>query len=52
VFLPQKIVRDTAEDLSRFGNEVISKKVLDWVSDAERNVPYVRGSVFHLQLVI
>jgi hypothetical protein len=23
---------------------VVSKRVLDWVGDAERNVPYVRGS--------
>lgn len=43
VFLPRKVVEDTAEDLSRFGAEVISKQVLDWTSDAERNVPYVRG---------
>jgi hypothetical protein len=45
VFLPHKIVQDTAGDLSRFGDEVISKKILDWVSDAERNVPYVKGGV-------
>jgi hypothetical protein len=44
VFLPQKIVQDTSRDLSRFGDEVISKKVLNWTSDAEKNVPYVRGS--------
>lgn len=44
VFLPRKIVQDTAGDLSNFGEEVVSKQVLDWVSDAERNVPYVRGS--------
>lgn len=43
VFLPRKVVQDTAADLSRFGAEVISKQVLDWTSDAERNVPYVRG---------
>ena len=43
VFLPPKILRETATDLSRFGDEVLSKKVLDWVSDAERNVPYIRG---------
>ena len=43
VFLPQKIAEDTAADLSRFGEMVISQKVLDLVSDAERNVPYVRG---------
>lgn len=43
VFLPPKILRETATDLSRFGDEVVSKKVLNWVSDAERNFPYIRG---------
>jgi hypothetical protein len=45
VFLPQNIIRDTAADLSRFGDEVLTKKVFDWVSDAERNLPFVRGNV-------
>lgn len=44
VFLPRRIIKTTAEDISRFGDEVISKKVLDWVTDAERNTPYVKGS--------
>jgi hypothetical protein len=44
VFLPSKTINSTAHDLSRFGDEVISKKILDWVTDAERNTPHLRGS--------
>ena len=44
VFLPQDIQDAIAPDLERFGNAVLSKKVLDWNSDAERNTPYLRGS--------
>ncbi|KAG9235445.1 putative acyl-CoA dehydrogenase [Amylocarpus encephaloides] len=44
LFLPETIVESTTQDLSRFGDEVVSKKVFDWVSDAERNTPYLRGS--------
>jgi hypothetical protein len=43
VFLPNDIIESTAQDLSRFGEEVLSKKVFDWVSDAERNMPYLKG---------
>lgn len=44
VFLPKNVAEDNAEDLSRFGTEVISQKVFNLVSDAERNIPYVRGT--------
>ncbi|KAG0646083.1 Acyl-dehydrogenase family member 11 [Hyphodiscus hymeniophilus] len=44
LFLPDEIAEDTSKDLSRFGSDVISQKVFNLVSDAERNVPYVRGS--------
>ncbi len=30
-------------DLSQLGEEVVSKKILDWVTDAEKNIPYLRG---------
>ena len=43
VFLPTKILSNTSHDLSRLGNEVISKKIFDWVTDAERNTPYLSG---------
>ncbi|KAF4622772.1 hypothetical protein G7Y89_g14254 [Cudoniella acicularis] len=44
LFLPHDIVKSTTSDFVRFGDAVISKQVLDWTSDAERNSPYLRGS--------
>lgn len=29
-------------DLSTFGEKVLSKQVLSWVADAEKNPPYLR----------
>lgn len=43
VFLPSSVAASITPELSRFGDEVLSKRILDWVTDAERNVPYVRG---------
>lgn len=43
VFLPKSIVNAVTPDLAQFGEEVLSKRILDWVTDAERNEPYVRG---------
>lgn len=43
VFLPPSVIQSTTRQFSRLADLVISKKVLDWVGDAERNVPYVRG---------
>ncbi|KAE8443599.1 hypothetical protein EG329_001532 [Mollisiaceae sp. DMI_Dod_QoI] len=44
VFLPQEVSDVVASDLSSFGQEVLSKRIFDWVTDAERNVPYLKGS--------
>lgn len=43
VFLPRDIRDAIKPDLSNLGKEVLSKRVLDWVTDAERNVPYLKG---------
>ena len=43
VFLPRSILESVNPDFSRFGEDVLSKTVLDWVTDAERNVPYLKG---------
>ncbi|PVH71415.1 acyl-CoA dehydrogenase/oxidase C-terminal [Cadophora sp. DSE1049] len=42
-FLPKPILDSVTVDFSKFGEEVLSKKVLDWITDAERNVPYLKG---------
>lgn len=31
-------------ELSRFGDDVLSPAIFDWVTDAERNLPYIRGN--------
>ena len=46
MFLPQEIQSALSPDLERFGTAVLSKQVLDWTTDAERNIPYLRGSGF------
>jgi hypothetical protein len=43
VFLPKHVIESVTPELAKFGEEIISKRVFDWVTDAERNVPYVRG---------
>jgi hypothetical protein len=43
VFLPRSIIDDVSPELERFGQEVLSKRIFDWVTDAEKNVPYLRG---------
>lgn len=44
MFLPQNVADSISLDLSTFGQKVLSKQILDWVTDAERNVPYLKGS--------
>ncbi|KAF8859688.1 acyl-CoA dehydrogenase NM domain-like protein [Acephala macrosclerotiorum] len=44
LFLSQEVVESISQDLSNFGQQVLSKQILDWVTDAERNVPYLKGS--------
>jgi hypothetical protein len=43
VFLPKSVIESVTPDLVKFGDEVLSKRILNWVTDAERNIPYVRG---------
>ncbi|KAN0110611.1 acyl-CoA dehydrogenase/oxidase C-terminal [Hyaloscypha variabilis] len=43
LFLPSSVIESIIPDLAKFGDEILSKQIFDWVTDAERNVPYVRG---------
>jgi len=43
VFLPSAIINDVTPHLTQFGERVVSKQILDWVTDAEKNVPYLKG---------
>ena len=42
LFLPSNIAQSITPELSAFGDKVLSKQVLHWVADAEKNPPYLR----------
>lgn len=42
VYLPSEIQQEIYPDLNRFGDVVLSKKVLGWVADSEKNLPYLK----------
>ncbi|KAG4441009.1 hypothetical protein IFR05_003516 [Cadophora sp. M221] len=42
-FIPKSILDSVTPELSAFGQEVLSKQILHWVTDAEKNVPYLKG---------
>lgn len=44
VFLPDAIRQSVEAEVSTLGRDVISDQVLSWVSDAEKNTPYLKGS--------
>ncbi|GAB1315062.1 Acyl-CoA dehydrogenase/oxidase [Madurella fahalii] len=44
LFLPRSILDQISPEAARLGDEVLSQQILDWVTDAERNQPYLRGS--------
>ncbi|ELR09636.1 hypothetical protein VC83_07006 [Pseudogymnoascus destructans] len=42
LYLPSEIQQEIYPDLNRFGDVVLSRKVLDWVADSEKNLPYLK----------
>lgn len=42
VYLPSEVQQEIYPDLNRFGDVVLSRKVLDWVADSEKNLPYLK----------
>lgn len=42
LFLPNQIRTEVLPDFQAFGDKVLSKQVLDWIADAEKNLPYIR----------
>lgn len=44
VFLPDSVASATRDEVESLGQEVISDRIFRWVSDAERNVPFLKGS--------
>jgi len=43
VFLPSTVQSSIEPDLSRFGQEVLTKRVLSWTADAEKHPPSLRN---------
>ncbi|KAI0196805.1 very-long-chain acyl-CoA dehydrogenase [Xylaria flabelliformis] len=44
LFLPANIARTVAPEITSLGDEVLQQHIFDWVTDAEKNQPYVTGS--------
>lgn len=44
MFLPSSIIETVEPDIARFGDDVLAPAIFDWITDSERNLPYVRGS--------
>jgi hypothetical protein len=42
VYLPLSVQKSVTPDITAFGDLVLSKKVFDWVADAEKNIPYLK----------
>lgn len=42
MFLPSSVRELVQPELSAFGDKVLSKQVLHWIADAEKNPPYLR----------
>ncbi|KAI0157201.1 very-long-chain acyl-CoA dehydrogenase [Xylariaceae sp. FL1272] len=43
LFVPQDVAKAVAPEITRLGDEVLTPQIFDWVTDAERNQPYVAG---------
>lgn len=44
MFVPSSIRSQTEPELSALGDKVLTQDVFDAVTDAERNLPYLRGN--------
>ncbi|KAF5656839.1 acyl dehydrogenase [Fusarium heterosporum] len=44
LFLPQHIIHQVQEEVAALGDDVLSDQVFAWITDAERNKPYLKGS--------
>jgi len=44
VFLPPSILEQVQPEIAELGEQVLSQEIFDWVTDSEKNQPYLRGS--------
>jgi hypothetical protein len=44
VFLPFSIITEVEAEVAALGRDVLADEVFDWITDAEHNKPYIKGS--------
>ncbi|KAF4982897.1 hypothetical protein FZEAL_1593 [Fusarium zealandicum] len=44
LFLPQHVIRQVEAEVAALGDEVLSDQVFAWITDAELNKPFLKGS--------
>jgi len=44
VFLPPSLLEEVEGEVSQLGQDVLSPEIFNHVTDAERNLPYLRGN--------
>ncbi|KAK0720784.1 hypothetical protein B0H67DRAFT_577310 [Lasiosphaeris hirsuta] len=44
LFLPSTLLEKITPEISELGNQILLPQIFDWITDAERNLPYLRGS--------
>ncbi|GJC79732.1 acyl-CoA dehydrogenase family member 11 [Colletotrichum liriopes] len=44
LFLPKHIIERVDVELAQFGEDVLSDRVFSWVTDSEKNKPYLKGN--------
>ncbi|KAI1054056.1 hypothetical protein LB507_007215 [Fusarium sp. FIESC RH6] len=44
LFLPKHIIRQVEAEVAALGDDVLSDEIFTWITDAERNKPYIKGS--------
>lgn len=44
MFLPFSIITEVEAEVAALGRDVLSDEVFAWITDAEHNKPYIKGS--------
>jgi hypothetical protein len=44
VFLPSGVFRTVEQEIAQLCDDVLSRSIFDWITDAEKNLPHLRGN--------
>ncbi len=44
MFVPPQLLEEAGPEIAQLGFDVLSQQIFNYVTDAERNLPYLRGS--------